>query len=194
MSVIYLLRHGQTVWNLEKRMQGQQDSPLTMIGITQVMKMGITLDKLEAWKHRIYASPLPRTRQSVVITCAEMGRHYGECIYDKRLLEHSFGIWEGKRWKDIIKQYPGMKEERESDHWNFTLPNGDSYESVSKRTGEFLNEHTGKDMIIIAHEIVNKTIIGNYCGYDKEKIVKIKHPQDTIYKLEGGFLFSIKCY
>lgn len=87
---IYLVRHGQTDWNLEKRMQGREDVPLNATGRAQAEKLRDKIRGLEF--DVVYASPLKRAAETAEIA---VGDRY-EIIYDERLVERSFGEFEGK--------------------------------------------------------------------------------------------------
>ncbi|WP_203563851.1 phosphoglycerate mutase family protein [Deefgea sp. CFH1-16] len=89
---IYLLRHGQTKFNLERRMQGHCDSALTELGVAQARAMGATLraelGSLDNWQ--VFASPLGRTMQTAELVCAELGLA-SRCIQpEPRLIESRF--------------------------------------------------------------------------------------------------------
>ncbi len=96
-TCLYLLRHGETEFNLEGRLQGQQDSPLTARGRAQARAHGALLKTLiaepEAW--RVVASPLGRTMDTARLACAELGLPEAAIETDPRLKEIAFGDWEG---------------------------------------------------------------------------------------------------
>ncbi len=107
---LYMLRHGETAWNTERRMQGTKDSALTERGRAQALAMGRTL-KAELAAH---ARPhdLPRAARSAAcarpseIIGRELGLDAAEWRDDPRLVELSYGQWEGFSWKDIEVTHP----------------------------------------------------------------------------------------
>ena len=94
--MIYLLRHGETLWNVEGRLQGQKDSPLTLRGIAQARAVAVLLyDMLdEPSAFEFVASPLARTWQTAVIVCQTLGLDCGTIRFEPRLAEHHFGLWD----------------------------------------------------------------------------------------------------
>lgn len=99
---IYLVRHGQTDWNLEKRMQGREDVPLNTTGRAQAEKLRDKIRDLEF--DVVYASPLKRAAETAEIA---VGDRY-EIIYDERLVERSFGEFEGKVCEIRAQPVEGM--------------------------------------------------------------------------------------
>lgn len=193
--MIYIIRHGQTIWNKKKRKQGRQDSPLTLKGIEQaeiISKLLLKeIDDINEFK--IYISPLFRTKQFSSLVCEHIKVDFDKCIEESRLMEHSFGLWEGLTDEEISEKYPGMGEERYSNWWDYIVPMGESYELISKRTSKLLNLFSSEEkLIFITHEMVSKVIRGNYLKLDNEVTLKLTHPQDTIYKLDNNKLIEIK--
>jgi broad specificity phosphatase PhoE len=89
---MFLVRHGETVWNLERRYQGSSDSPLTERGIAQAQAVGRCLRLLhEAAFASIVASPLGRARRTAEIICEQFDGTPPELRLDDRLCEISIG-------------------------------------------------------------------------------------------------------
>lgn len=89
---IISLRHGETQWNRDGRIQGHMDSPLTLVGIGQMRAIAKTLrphvQNLGAYQ--VWSSPLARTRQSISVFCEELGIDYGDVRFDDRLMERAY--------------------------------------------------------------------------------------------------------
>ena len=101
---LYMLRHGETAWNTERRMQGSKNSDLTERGRAQALAMGRTLtaELARAPGPTIFLrSPLGRVRETSQIVGRELGLDAGEWRDDPRLAELSYGQWEGSSWKEI---------------------------------------------------------------------------------------------
>lgn len=97
---IYLVRHGQTDWNMEMRAQGRKDVPLNATGRAQAEELREKVKDLEF--DAVYASPLVRAAETAEIA---VGDRY-EIVYDERLKERSFGDFEGKvleSWAQPVK-------------------------------------------------------------------------------------------
>jgi broad specificity phosphatase PhoE len=94
--MLYLVRHGQTQWNEQKRLQGSSDSPLTAAGIEQARNVGRALKSLigDVTTWTLEASPLPRARISAEIIRGELAQS-ADIVLDERLREVSLGSWEG---------------------------------------------------------------------------------------------------
>ena len=106
---LYMLRHGETAWNTERRMQGTKDSALTERGRRQALAMGRTLktELAHAPGPTIFLrSPLGRVRETSEIIGRELGLDAGEWCDDPRLAELSYGQWEGFSWKEIELTHP----------------------------------------------------------------------------------------
>ena len=105
--VLYYVRHGETDWNAERRLQGQHDIPLNARGRTQAAQSGEILLDLFARDKRIagdldyVASPLGRARETMELMRAKLGLVPGEYRTDPRLLEMSFGRWEGFTFAEL---------------------------------------------------------------------------------------------
>src|SRR5580700_2772432 len=111
--MLFLIRHGETFWNADGRLQGQQDSKLNGRGREQARRAGRLLAELvpDAAAASFIASPLSRARESLDILMEELValdklaavRPY---VTDDRLKELSFGRWEGLTWKEVRRDDP----------------------------------------------------------------------------------------
>ena len=101
MLKLYLVRHGQTFWNVEKRIQGQAESDLTPEGVRQSMLLGKRLSKVEF--DCIYVSPLRRTLQTLKAMAVN-----GDVpvVEDPRLMEICMGDWQGELVENLKRNYP----------------------------------------------------------------------------------------
>lgn len=195
MKTLYIVRHGQTLWNIENRKQGHQDSPLTLKGIQQAHHIAVLLKKeISDFSHFYFvSSPLYRAHQFALIL-AELLDIGGNFKLDILLKEHGFGSWEGMTQKEINTQYPDAVNERKNNHWNYVIPGGgESYEIISHRTSQFLNNHAMHDnLIIVCHEMISNVVRGHLLQLSQESIFNLKHPQDTIYCWYDGKLKEIQ--
>ena len=157
-TTIYITRHGQTVWNTEKRMQGWSDSPLTELGIQQARWLEERLKdtKLDA----IYSSPINRALSTANI----MNSKRNIPLYtDLRLKEINMGIWEGLTQDEIQKSY----SKELYNFWNvpqlYNPYDGETFYQIRQRTEEFIKEiiskNIGKDILIVTHTITLKAIM-----------------------------------
>ena len=118
---IFFVRHGETDWNAEGRLQGQQDIPLNRIGRLQAQESGERLKALmpafAGLDH--VSSPMRRTRETMELMRESMGLNRQGYRLDPRLVELTFGAWEGLTWKDVRKLDPVEAARRERDKWGF---------------------------------------------------------------------------
>ena len=156
---ILLVRHGQTKWNVEMRLQGTLDSDLTETGVFQAKKLGEKLEDIEFSK--IFASPSGRTMKTAELV---MGKRVSPIITDERLKEMNFGVLEGKKVETLEE---GFKEEivvmhEKPEIYNPSEYNGETYKELMGRTSRFLDEiienEKGK-VLVVAHGMSLMAII-----------------------------------
>lgn len=118
---LVLWRHGQTIWNLEKRFQGQSDIPLDRVGLRQAERAARLLAALRP--DAIFSSDLQRA----TTTAAALGRITGLAVNsDKDLRERYGGLWEGLTDTEIKERYP-------VEHKAWSPPEGESSDAVAER-------------------------------------------------------------
>ena len=107
---IYFIRHGETDWNLEGRLQGQKDIPLNDLGRVQAEEAGRRLKKLVPLFEDLdyVASPMLRTRETMERLREAIGLYPDYYRLDERLVELTFGSWEGMTWKEVRKHEPQL--------------------------------------------------------------------------------------
>lgn len=105
MMTLWLVRHGQTDWNVQKRYQGHSDIPLNAVGKTQARQIGARLASERL--HAIISSDLRRTAQTAEAIAAH---HKLTVQLEPGLREANFGVFEGLRYKDVIGEHKAMAE------------------------------------------------------------------------------------
>jgi broad specificity phosphatase PhoE len=193
---IYLFRHGETVWNAEKRAQGRLDSPLTETGREQARRMGQALAQELAQAGYappgvvVRASPLGRVRETLAIAAEAAGLLHDETCHDHRLREMSWGDWDGLNGDEIEARWPGQMAARRLDHWRYAPPNGESYGMVSERARPALDDimalAAGKPVAVFAHGGIGRVLRGLFLGASQADIAKMDQPQDAFYRLHRG--------
>lgn len=175
---VYIIRHGQTVWNAAGKLQGRADIELNEIGREAAGKLGEELDKIDF--DVIYSSPLIRAYETA---CLIRGHRNIPIIRDDRLKEISFGVKEGICYQEWIAETSAYR-------FFFTEPakyqppeEAESFQQVCGRTREFLQEvieplaAEKKRIMIVAHGALNKGLmchiegnsIANYWGEGLQK-------------------------
>jgi probable phosphoglycerate mutase len=182
---IYLLRHGETTWNTEGRLQGQQDAPLTLRGREQAQLLGEILAQQLGARHplRMYVSPLGRTRETAAIV-----RQYAESsdvIYEPRIQEVALGAWEGLTREEIEARWPGSTDGCGEGEWYFRAPGGESYANCEQRIQGWLLEQT-RPAIVVSHEVAGQLIRGLYLGLTSREALVLPAPQDVVWRLADG--------
>jgi broad specificity phosphatase PhoE len=160
----YFVRHGETDWNAERRLQGQLDIPLNELGRRQAAKCGEVIGRLitaagrRAAEFHFIASPLLRARETMEILRTGLGNAPGGYAIDSRLAEMSFGRWEGLTYAEVRTRDPGVLRTRERDKWNFRPPEGESYAELFERVRHWYAGVTG-DIIVSAHGGVARALM-----------------------------------
>jgi probable phosphoglycerate mutase len=183
---IYLFRHGETVWNKAKRLQGHKDTPLTLKGIKQAQLMGEKLSHvLKNIEPKLFiSSPIGRAHQTAAIIADSINFSTESISLEKELKEITFGDWDGLNMEEILLDYELIWQKRNEDKWSFAPPNGESYEAASVRVSGFLKEiPEERPIIIVAHGSINKVIRGCWRDLEPNEIFKLDEPQDGFYEL-----------
>lgn len=196
MSEIYLVRHGETDFNLEGRYQGQLDSPLTEYGMEQVSDvahmLSVTLNDMDSVG--VFSSPLGRTLQTTKIICNALDYDFGKVKLDDRLMEVSLGSWNGLTIREIETKFPGALRNTSQYDWYFRNPDGETYEAVVARVSSWLESIKGFPRVIaISHGLVGRILRGVYAKFEKTKTLQLDVSQNTIFKLSSGNIMPIEC-
>lgn len=193
--MIYLVRHSETAWNREGRLQGHRDAPLTELGQTQARRMGAALRRavVPLAEYAIVASPLGRTRHTAEIVCGELGIDPGTIAFDDRLKEIRWGDWEGFTRPEIERRWPGELARRRQRRWDYAPPNGESYAMLTERVGGWLAT-IGEDArsIVVTHGAAGRMIKGIYAKLDREVAMGLSEPQDAFFRLARGRIEEIQ--
>ena len=147
---LIIIRHGETEWNLEGRIQGHKDSPLTESGRAQAEAIATRLQEMEV--NALYSSDLGRAYATAQFVSNKTGH---DILTDKRLRELNLGVFEGLTEEEVRKRYPKeyvFLKKREPD---YTYPGGESYGQFSARViaclEELMDKHKGDQIVAITH-------------------------------------------
>jgi len=186
--LIYAIRHGQTDWNAEYRLQGQKDIPLNDTGRAQARDNGARLAEILGDESRLYdfvSSPLSRTRETMERARAAMGLTPELYRTDDRLKELSFGDWEGRTLEEVAGFSPALLHEREKDKWAFVPPGADaeSYEILSWRIGAWLKDVVGPT-VCVCHGGVIRSFFRIVGGVSTAEAAELPIPQDSVLRID----------
>jgi broad specificity phosphatase PhoE len=191
--MIYLVRHGQTEFNRERRIQGHVDSPLTTLGLRQAEAVGHLLRDLirdpAGW--RIVSSPLGRARSTAEIISARLGGLPVEL--DDRLKEISWGAYDGRLRSELEAEHP---ETFGRTGWAFDAGSGETYEDVAARVGAWLAElprEPQRKVIAVSHGVSGRVLRGLYADLPRDLAGQQDVPQDAVFVLQHGGVDRIDC-
>ena len=193
--MIYLLRHGETLWNLAGRLQGQQDSPLTARGVRHAEENGqllrAQLEDPKAW--RIVSSPLGRCWQTAALVAEALELDPNGIRFEPRLKEIDYGIWEGQTHEEIAVRYAVLWRTRQLDKWNFTVPGGESYAGLAARAASWLDEVPATArLIVIAHGGSGRVLRGHYSGLTPAQTLALDADHGLVHCLQEGWISSLR--
>jgi broad specificity phosphatase PhoE len=154
--VIYYIRHGETSWNAEGRLQGAQDVPLNDLGRKQAAHAGNILAGLFARDGRdnsslaFVASPLMRARATMELVRGQLKLPLAGYALDDRLREIGYGQWEGSTLPEMQVADPDLFARRQAEKWTMSPPGGESYVAVQVRMQDWYAS-LQTDTVAVAH-------------------------------------------
>jgi len=189
--LVYLVRHGQTDWNAEHRLQGQADVDLNEVGRKQAERNGLKLSELIADPSAFdfVASPMRRTRETMELVRAAMGLPVADYRTDPRLVEVHFGDWQGYTFAELEARSPGSVKPRRRDKWNFQPPGegAESYQMLLERVKPWF-EALDRQTVCVTHGGVVRTLFRMVEGVSEDEAARLEVPQDRVLRLQDGRL------
>ncbi len=150
---LIIIRHAETTWNREKRMQGTTDTPLSDVGLAQAQALGRRLAGRPFGA--LYSSDLSRARDTARAIAEHAGR---ELVLEPRLQERRFGIFEGLLAAEIVALYPEEHARFASRDPDYEVPGGESARGFSLRClgclAEIAGRHRGEEIVVVTHGLV----------------------------------------
>jgi probable phosphoglycerate mutase len=189
--VLYFARHGETDFNVAHRLQGQYQTSLNALGRQQAAITGQVLsdlfarDRFQAKDFHYVSSPLNRARETMEIVRGVLGLDRHAYATDDRLMEISYGSWEGLTLPEVEAHEPGVLARREREKWDFTPPGGESYRQVAKRVAEWYASLT-RDTVVIAHGGVGRSLMANFHILPEEEATHAEVGQGVVYVFSAG--------
>ena len=180
---IYLVRHGETEWNRDSRIQGQRDSPLTALGREQARRTGRMLAELGLAGLPVSASPLGRVQATLAILGREVA--LGPVTLDPRLREVALGSWEGMTNTEIRAAYPTLVAGVTEHGWGFRSPDGETFDAVAARVKAWLAERRAP-VIAVAHGMLGRVLRSVYTGMPPDRAMAEPLAQNVVWHFCDG--------
>ncbi len=156
--LIYLVRHGQTLFNVQGRIQGQHDSPLTQTGVATTQKTALALR--DKGITTIVSSCLGRAQQTSHIFAEQLGANI---VWDNRLNEINLGPWEERRKQDLISENNQEYINYIRFPHKFVSTQCEQFDHLMQRTYACLcdvaKRYQGQTLLLVSHEIALRTLI-----------------------------------
>ncbi|EMN6297023.1 phosphoglycerate mutase [Vibrio parahaemolyticus] len=189
---IFVLRHGETVFNADKKLQGHCNSSLTSKGSDQARRVGTTLKQyVENRPFRVYSSTLGRALQTSKIVCEELNYSYENLNKEPRLKEFSLGEWEQRTIPSLEQEIPNLLAQND---WYLQAPNCETYESVRERLSSWLSDVAhDEDIVVVSHGLTGIVLRGLLLGMDYTQVWQQDLPQDAFFIIEDGRLTRVNC-
>lgn len=183
---LFLVRHGETDWNREGRLQGGQDIPLNALGREQAAEAARRLRALtpDFAQSGYVASPMQRARETMTILRRELGLPPEDFRTEDRLRELTFGAWEGFTWREVRKAERELAQARERDKWGFVPPGGESYRMLAERIRPVL-EGLAADTVMVSHGGVARAVLALVGAVGTAEAARVDIWQGKILVVEG---------
>jgi probable phosphoglycerate mutase len=191
---IYLVRHGETNWNRDRRLQGILDVGLNEAGIRQGRRLARRLSSLRGLK--VYTSPLSRALH----TAALLQSHMRDCpvIVEPRLREIDHGVWTSLTLGRITRDFPEKFERWQLRPDRLRPRGGESLQEAYRRAAGFLHGITetssGGDILIVSHGVINALLVCAALGAPLARLWDLPQPNThvTVLRVEGRKVVGIK--
>ena len=191
MAKLILVRHGETVWNVEKIYRGRADVNLDEVGIKQAELLGRYLSNWEL--EAIYSSPLRRALDTadIIARYQKIGMHIAE-----GLMDFDYGKWQSLPEQEAKRLYPTLHNKWHNNPHMVKMPGGESLEDVRRRAIEVVNDVLSKyqgSVVLVSHRVVNKVLICSLLGLDNSYFWNIKQDVGgiTIFNyVDGRFVLT----
>lgn len=182
-NTIYIVRHGQTEWNLLGKTQGHGNSDLTPKGIEQA---GLLADSMTKYPiDYIYSSDLGRAYQTAEIIGNKLSI---EVEKTEALREMNFGTWEGRIIKDIIEEDPELYKMWRNEPHLAKIPQGETLSQIKERTDAFIKEinekYDGKHIVLVTHSLCARIMLLSFLDSDVKNIYRINQANTALNIIE----------
>jgi glucosyl-3-phosphoglycerate phosphatase len=179
---LFVLRHGETVWNREGRLQGQLDSALTPLGHAQAERQGAILARVVPEGAVAISSDSGRARVTAGIALAGKGI---EARPDPRLREVALGVWQGLTIAEVKAGWPDLTAGRAPEDWKFDAPGGERLDALAARVVDVLDGLTGPT-ILFTHGMTSRVLRCLALGRPLSDLGALPCGQGVVHLIEKG--------
>jgi probable phosphoglycerate mutase len=169
-TLVFLVRHAETAWNVERRFQGQTDVPLSSTGEDQAVQLANWLTSQPVRIAAIYSSDLQRARATAQPIADRLEI---ESSYATGLRELNCGAWQGLTVAEVEEKYPGELQWWREHIRGFTLPGGESIPDVQRRVFSYIDDvvqaHLGEAILVVSHGAALAAYIAAINGWDLQE-------------------------
>lgn len=183
MKTLFIVRHGQTLWNVEQRMQGRLDSALTDAGKAQAISHGQLLKSLGGIE-QMFVSPSGRTQETAFLLNSFLG---AQMSTNEVLMERDCGIWSGLTIEEVRGQFPKEWEARQRDPYGHRPPGGENTQDLVQRVANFVDRLHGqpsKRIAIVTHAVMSRAILTHLLDLDPALSGQVRHPNNALYQIQ----------
>lgn len=182
MNCLYIVRHGETLWNVAKRMQGRLDSPLSELGRQQAIDNGRVLKSQRV--DRLIVSPLGRTIETANLINSSVRL---PLEFDDRLVERDCGEWAGLTLDEVEERFPAGWRTRREDPYEHRPPGGESYPDMIERLAPLIAEMRASNAIgrvaFVTHSALGRALIAALMNLNPQRMMSVRLPNDLIYRI-----------
>ena len=182
-NTFYIVRHGQTNWNILGKTQGHGNSDLTPKGENQALELSKAIKEYPI--DYIYSSDLGRAVQTAEIIGSTIGV---DVIQTPSIREMGFGDWEGLLIEEIKKDHAKTYETWRNQPHLVNIPNGETLHIIKDRVDAFIKElnekYDNKHILLVSHSVTVRVMLLSFLNSGVENIYRIKQDNTALNIVE----------
>ncbi|MDG4650395.1 histidine phosphatase family protein [Roseibacterium sp. SDUM158017] len=181
LPALFVLRHGETEWNVAGRLQGHLDSPLTALGRVQAARQNAILREVLPEGAEALVSDSGRSVETARIALAGLDLPVRS---DPRLREVALGRWQGLTLAEIEAGWGGLIAERDPFEWKFDAPGGETLRALADRAASVLAE-IARPTVVVTHGLTSRVLRCLALGHPPEALASLPGGQGVVHVIEG---------
>ncbi len=181
MKSLYFVRHGQTEWNRDARMQGRLNSDLTALGRSQAEAHAELLSQVRPGA--IVASPMGRARQTAEIIREALRV---PIQFDERIVEWDCGDWSGFLYDEVQERWAEEWGAFQADRYSYRPPGAENWPDMVGRVRPFLDElraHCADRVAIVSHGLIGRVMVSQLLAMDRDSSLSLTQANDVVFEL-----------